>query len=223
MTEIKPLNIQITRAVVNGRMLNVMTYDEYLEKGDNSTISSGIIMEYKGKEIVLPIRGEFSTQVTVTGLYSAGCIDICVYPEEPFLKDYIPARKIVMGNTMDQKKILENSEVISRLDEPWITTPDNITKLPISPEDQPEMVCLKTALNQKEIDLDKYAGRFGDNFPNDKRQLKNNSVTLNIIKRFCDKCDMECLITLRDKNPNVPNPIGREISVSLTEMVNDED
>ena len=78
------------------------------------------------------------------------------------------------------------------------------------------MVCLKEALNAKNIDFDKYAPRFGANFPNDKRQLKSNSATLNIIKRFCENCDMEARLILQDKNPGVPNPIGRRIEVSLT-------
>jgi hypothetical protein len=80
------------------------------------------------------------------------------------------------------------------------------------------------ALNEKNMDLDKYAGRFSQNFPNDKRQLKNTSVTLHILKRFCANMDMEALLTIRDKSPDVPNPIGKEITVSLTdEFVDDDD
>ena len=95
--------------------------------------------------------------------------------------------------------------------EPWITSPDNITTFPISSDDQPEMKALKLALNAKHIDFDKYAPRFGSNFPNDKRQLKNPSATLNIIKRFCDNCDMECELVFKDKNTGVPNPMNKEI------------
>ena len=35
--------------------------------------------------------------------------------------------------------------------------------------------------------------------------------------------DMECLITLRDKNPDVPNPMGEEITMSLTETYTGDD
>jgi hypothetical protein len=79
------------------------------------------------------------------------------------------------------------------------------------------MRALKMALNAKHIDIDKYAGRFGENFPNDKRQLKNNNATLKIIKRFCENCDMEAFLTFRDKSDDVPNPMGTEIVVSLTD------
>ena len=56
-----------------------------------------------------------------------------------------------------------------------------------------------------------------DNFPNDKRQLRGDSMTLNILKRFCRNLDLEAQLILKDKNDNVPNPLGREIVVSLTD------
>ena len=84
------------------------------------------------------------------------------------------------------------------------------------------MVALKMALNSKHIDIDKYAGRFGDNYPNDKRQLKLESATLKIIKRFCENCDMDAILILKDKDENVPNPMGKEIKVSLTKPVDIE-
>jgi hypothetical protein len=114
------------------------------------------------------------------------------------------------------KTILEKEETISRMAEPWITSPDNISRFVISEDDQPEMVALKQALNSKQIDLDKYAMRFGQNFPNDKRQLRTHSATLNIIKRFCENLDMDAILILKDKHPSVPNPMGREIEVNLT-------
>ena len=48
-------------------------------------------------------------------------------------------------------------------------------------------------------------------------RLKNNQITLNIIKRFCTNLDMEALLVLKDKNPDVPNPLNKEVVVSLTE------
>ena len=114
-------------------------------------------------------------------------------------------------------------DAVKKLDEPFITSPDNITNIPIRDTDQPEMRGLKMALNAKNIDIDRYAGRFGSNFPNDKRQLKNGTATLKIIKRFCENCDMDAILTFRDKGADVPNPMNTEISVSLTEFVDDEE
>ena len=40
---------------------------------------------------------------------------------------------------MSIKDIINSAEIAKRLDEPFITTPDNITRISIEPEDQPEM------------------------------------------------------------------------------------
>lgn len=204
-------------------MYSLVSYDEYAQQKAYRSSTLAITEEVNGEQIILPYRGKMSGQPTTPGIYEAGCIDFCVYPDASNMSQYKPNEIIEMSNKTAIKTILEREKTMARLDEPWITSPDNITKFPINENDQPEMVGLKTALNEKEIDFDKYAPRFGDNFPNDKRQLKNTSVTLNIIKRFCEKCDMEAVLTLRDKNPDVPNPIGREITVSLTEAFSSED
>lgn len=222
--ELKPLDITIKRCVINGQMLDVVTYDEYAKNPANRNTSTGVIENKDGIDLILPYRGKRqSSAPTLPGIYNAGCIDFVVFPTKQAESQYKATNIIELSNKNSMKEILEKEETISRLSEPWITSPDNITVFPIDEDDQPEMRCLKTALNEKQIDFDKYAVRFKDNFPNDKRQLKNNSVTLNIIKRFCTNCDMEAVLILRDKNPNVPNPIGREISVSLTEDYYDMD
>lgn len=223
--EFKPLNVKVSRCVIDGQMLDLLKYDEYVELKNKIDSSTAILENYKGENIVLLNRGLYpeSGNATVPGIYNAGCIDIVVYPEDEDISRYIPEKIVDISNTTPMKEMLERSETMNHLDEPWITSPENITKFTIFEEDKPEMICLKTALNKKEIDIDKYSNRFGQNFPNDKRQLKNNSATLNIIKRFCKHMDMEALITLRDKNPNVPNPMGTEITISLTDDYSDEE
>ena len=66
--------------------------------------------------------------------------------------------------------------------------------------------------------------RFGQNFPNDKRQLKNSSVTLKITQRYCDNLDMEAILTIRNKSDDVPNPLKSPVSISLStgEFINTE-
>lgn len=222
---INPLNVKITRGVINGQMYELLDYDSYSKQIDYiSEISKiGIVENYKGKNIILPFRGKYGTQNINPGIYDAGPVDFIIYPDDNNISQFVPAKVVEITNTQDMKEILEREDIIARMDEPWITSPDNITHFAISEEDRPEMICLKTALNSKKIDIDKYSGRFGDNFPNDKRQLKNNSVTLNILKRFCDCMDMEAKLILKDKNPNVPNPIGTEIVVSLTDVCIEDD
>lgn len=218
---IKPLAVKVSRCVISGQMYDLLTYEEYVDTKEIAP-NTAILTKFNDKDIVLPIKGNYNGQTT-PGVYNAGCIDFVIKPTTENVHQYTPSKIIEMSNNTAMKDILERKDILARLDEPWITSPDNITQFTITDEDRPEMRCLKTALNKKKIDIDKYAPRFGDNFPNDKRQLKNNGATLNIIKRFCKCLDMEALMILRDKNPNVPNPIGSEILVSLTDEYFDEE
>ena len=223
--EIPPLKVSITKAAINGQVVDVVDYDEYSNHIDcySGRNDVAIPVDMRGREILLPIKGSYSSNVTLPGVYNAGCVDFLIYPDEAFAERYIPKDFISMSNTDDIRELIKNGDAARKLDEPFITSPDSITCIPIKETDQPEMKGLKMALNAKNIDIDKYAARFGDNYPNDKRQLKNSNATLKIIKRFCENCDMEAILTFRDKNPDVPNPMNTEITVSLTDEIDEED
>ena len=223
--EIPPLKVSITKAAINGQVVDVVDYDEYSRHIDcySGRNDVAIPVDMRGREILLPVKGRYSSNVTLPGVYNAGCVDFLIYPDEAFAERYIPKDFISMSNTDDIRELIKNGDAARKLDEPFITSPDSITCIPIKDTDQPEMKGLKMALNAKNIDIDKYAARFGDNYPNDKRQLKNSNATLKIIKRFCENCDMEAILTFRDKNPDVPNPMNTEITVSLTDEIDEED
>lgn len=225
MSKIKPLNISVSRSILNGQMYDVFDYDQYESEGlySKSGIYPIAVKEKVGdREIILPYKGKYNGQ-TVPGIYSAGPIDFKVLPNESEISNY-ETEIINMSNTDDAKKLINSQETIKRLETSQLTTtPDNITQLNIGENDQPAMKLLKMALNGKHINLDDYAPRFGSNYPNDKRQLKNDNVTLNIFSRFCEKCDMELMLTVKDKSPDVPNPIGRSITVSLSEDYSDDE
>ena len=223
--EIPPLKVSITKAAINGQVVDVVDYDEYSSHIDcySGRNDVAIPVDMRGREILLPVKGSYSSNVTLPGVYNAGCVDFLIYPDEAFVERYMPKDFISMSNTDDIKELIKNGDAARKLDEPFITSPDSITCIPIKETDQPEMKGLKMALNAKNIDIDKYAARFGDNYPNDKRQLKNSNATLKIIKRFCENCDMEAILTFRDKNPDVPNPMNTEITVSLTDEIDEED
>ena len=223
--EIPPLKVSITKAAINGQVVDVVDYDEYSNHIDcySGRNDVAIPVDMRGREILLPVKGRYSSNVTLPGVYNAGCVDFLIYPDEAFVERYMPKDFISMSNTDDIKELIKNGDAARKLDEPFITSPDSITCIPIKETDQPEMKGLKMALNAKNIDIDKYAARFGDNYPNDKRQLKNSNATLKIIKRFCENCDMEAILTFRDKNPDVPNPMNTEITVSLTDEIDEED
>ena len=212
-------DINVKKASVNGKVYDVLEYDEYVRNFELNKDRTDIAVktEYNGETLILPYNGRYKGDPITPGIYNAGIMDYYKMPDESNMQKYIPERIISMSNKDDIADIINSGELYKKLDEPFITSPDNITYIAVRESDHPEMKCLKMALNAKKIDLDKYAGRFGENFPNDKRQLKGNTATLNIIKRYCRNCDMEATLTLKDKNPDVPNPMGKEISISLTD------
>ena len=219
--EMKPAYLSVTKSAANGQVYDVISYDEY---GKNFNMYNGrtdvaVSANCRGKDIILPIKGKYSGNPISPGVYDAGCVDFFNYPDETTIERYVPTNTVHMSNREDIGNLIKSGEIAKRLDEPFITTPDNITNIPIKETDQPEMVALKTALNSKHIDIDKYAGRFGDNYPNDKRQLKLESATLQIIKRFCENCDMDAVLILKDRDKDVPNPMNREVRVSLTKPI----
>lgn len=223
--KLTPLEISIKRCITDGKIYDMVDYDEYGAHPNRylGRTDVGITVERDDKKMVLPLRSAYNGNPISPGVYNAGAVDFTIYPDKQTEDKYVPSNVIEIKNNMDIASMVKTSEEIKRIDEPFITTPDNITKVNIQDNDQPEMKALKMAINEKNIDMDKYANRFGDNYNNDKRQLKNNGVTLNIIKRFCKNMDMECVLTLKDANPNVPNPIGKEISISLTDEYNTDD
>ena len=221
-----PLNVHSRKCVINGQMIDIMSYSEYSKSSELANSSTGIeITAESGKTVVLPYKGKLQTDTSPTtpGVYDLGPVDLVVMPTNENEDDYVPNKVIEFDNTDGIRKIMESQAQLTKLAEPWITNPDNITLVSIGESDRPEVVGLKTAINEKHIDIDKYAGRFGENFPNDKRQLKNEGLTLKMIERFCRNLDIEAVLTFRDKNSEVPNPIGKEITVSLTDDYEDDD
>lgn len=224
------LNNSVSSAMIKGETYNVLTYEEFVNSKTLWDIGNiAVVDEINGDKYVLPYRGKYEEgKSNQPGIYSAGSLNFEVKPSEKDEENYKNIPIVTISSNDDIQTILEKENVLSKLAEPWITNPDNITQINIKETDEPGMRCLKTAINSKHCDIDKYQQRFGQNFPNDKRQLKNSSVTLKIIDRYCDNLDMEAILTIRDREPGVPNPINHPISVSLTtgEFINmdfDED
>ena len=77
------------------------------------------------------------------------------------------------------------------------------------------MRALKEAIIAKDMDIDMYKERFGENFPNDKRKLNDDNVTLFILERYCQCLDMEADIILRDAPGNIANPMNKVVTANI--------
>lgn len=111
--------------------------------------------------------------------------------------------------------LVNAQDTITGLEKEILTSPDSASHYAISEKDSPAMRLLKEAVNAKNIDLDKYEHRFGSNYNNDKRIFQKNTVSLGMMERMANALDLQLTITLRDMNSDVPNPMGKEMSIDL--------
>ena len=224
--KLKPLDISMTKGVLNGQVYDIVSMEQYKkfkQAKEGSLENIAVVSKTEdGEEVVLPVITDkpYSPNVITPGVYPVGPANILKYPRQQDLKKYQKSNvnMVNFSNNDSLEQILEKKESLRSFSEPWVTSTDNTTLCPISEDDQPEMIAIKSALNAKHVDFNAYAPRFGVNFPNNKRQLNNNSATLKFLKTFCECLDLDAELTIKDKNPNVPNPMNKVIHVSLTDL-----
>ena len=163
--------------------------------------------------LVLPIKNKYDQSPGI--IYGNG-VSYVDEPDADELNTYLDTDIIDFDNCKSIHDMMANQHIVRSLERDILTSPDNIFTPKIFDDDSPEMKALKTAVLEKKIDLDKYAPRLGSNYNNDKRLFNKNTISLPMTKRLCEALDIKATLILEDKDPDVPNPIGRVIKVDLT-------
>ena len=210
------------RTFIAGKMYEVCTYEQFQEhQSYYERATTAIQCTIDGTDYVLPFRNK---PVTEPGIYRDGnALDFFYTPSEKDLNkdDYLAENIIDFGSAESMRDMIALQDQIRNTQYEILTNPDNIFTPYISPEDDPAMKALKEAIIEKHIDMDLYAPRFGKNYNNDRR-LKE-SITLMKLIRICNNLDIKATLTLSDENKDVPNPIGKSITVTLTTPQKEED
>lgn len=199
------------KAKINGRVTTVVTPEEALTNPLYQDKFSSVEID----DVILPVKKTYDP--TVPGFYisSSGKLGKIIYPNNDDKEEYSLNNAIDFSNIQNMKELISKQEEVKRMESEVLSNSDNLFK-PIPKEnDAPEMKALKEAICLKNIDIDVYADRFLDNFNNDKRLLKGSSITISKMKSICDKLDMKVTLTISDTSPEVPNPMGKEISVDI--------
>ena len=132
------------------------------------------------------------------------------------MREYSTANIIDFNDAKSFRDVIEMQNRLNQEERSILTTINQLTIPTIQDNDEPAMVALKEAIIAKHIDLDSYDYRFGEsNFPNDKRLLKKESISLKKLIAYCNALDINATLTLSDLNPDVPNPMGKDIVYSL--------
>ena len=207
------------KQTINGKMYNVVELENYMKNNElYDDFQTAIQVNLNGSNYVLPIRN--SKTDDRPGVYAEGPLQFFNIPDknnEKQLKEYSSENTIDFSNCNSIAEIMEKQEILRDEEKEILANPDNIFIPNISEKDSPAMRGLKQAIIEKHIDIDKYQDRFGrENFPNDKRKFKDTDITMFMMNRMNKALDIKATLILEDKNPDVPNPIGRKISIDLT-------
>lgn len=217
--------MNLKKAKVDGKLCDVISLDE-LHKNPEMYKTGNIAVEISSEygDLILPYKPAIQAQLGVQlrpGVYPIGDIGEKYYLPQDDIEDYQP-EVIDFSDTKSIEEYISKQGHLKNIEKEILTTQDNIFKPPIGENDTPEMRALKLAIAQKNIDIDKYASRFGENFPNDKRKMKDDKISLLLLKRIGEALDMNIQIKISDVNPNVPNPMGNPITIQLTTSTNTE-
>jgi hypothetical protein len=207
------------KGVIHNKIFSVMSEDEYIENRSKFSIDDDVAIQKDG--LLYPMR----TQTDPRPGFRIDGDALLIYndPSENDAHNYSDKDVIDFDNISTMKDIIDRQNELSRQERSILTSPDHIYTPIIKDTDAPEMRLMKEAICNKNIDLDKYEGRFGPNFTNDKRILQRPNITLSKIKTMCKALDIEAELVFRDKGPDVPNPIGKEIKIILTDGEGAED
>ena len=194
------------------KIYDVTSLDDYIKNKD-AYIQQYTAIQDPDTKLVLPIMNRYDNG---PGIIVGSGVSYVVEPDSENINEYKDDKVIDFTKSENIHDMMEKQRTVRSLERDILTSPDNIFTPKIFDDDSPEMKALKSAVLDKQIDLDKYEPRFGSNYNNDKRLFNKNTISLSMLKRLCEALDIEATLTLADKSEDVPNPIGRTIEVKLT-------
>ena len=200
------------KAEIDGKLYNVTDINDYTDHPDLYTPKFTAI-EIPGK-CILPIKNRVVD--TGPGIYYQPGAMVALVEKPDETADYDPDKIIDFTNPKSIGEVFEKQQIIRNIQDEIMTTSDNVLCLKIGEKDTPEMKALKTAINLKHIDTKQYEDRF-DQFQNDMRLLKGNSITLGKLISISNALDISVDLTIRDRDENTPNPMNQTIVIDLTE------
>lgn len=207
--------MSLRKMAIGGVMYDVVSEDEYYR---NPQLYTQFTAVTNGNGFVYPIRRleEKPGVKYLPGFYPTNAFGFYVHPETATANEYSEDRMIDFRAAEDMREYIQTKQRLASAERSILTSIDSVFTPEISENDTPEMIALKQAIIDKNIDLDKYEPRFGPNYNNDKRLLKKPSITFGKLRAMCEALDIKATITFEDANPDVPNPIGRTIVAELT-------
>lgn len=211
-------------AAINGKTYNVYNHENFTDNREllAEDDQTAVEIERDGANFILPVRSQSADgSMDRPGVYCKGPINFFSFPKTKEEREiYSPDKKYVfdINNITDMQQYITEKEKFDQSVNKLLETSEGDDEIFLPPRletDSAEMRALKECIIEKHIDLDKYSERFGDNYPNDKRKLKDDQITSFLLKRMCTNLDIEVDMIFRDANDNVPNPMNKTIVVNI--------
>lgn len=210
--------------LINDRLYEVVTPEQYMHSKD-AYLTGYVAIDPGVGDYILPVVGSTSQNPGIFVRYESPFS----YATEPTgeMADMYNRRNLIdYGDVKTFKQFIDKQTMVRELENDILSSPDNIFRPNIDPEDSPAMSVLKQAVIEKKIDLDKYEPRFGSNYPNDRRIFTKNDISMKMLIRMCNALDIKATLTLEDQDSDIgeiPNPIGEKISIELTSKLLDSE
>ena len=212
------------RADIGGVLTDIIPMEQYLDNQDvYATSNVAMVCERDGKKYVLPARKATDLR---PGYYTQGsnCVAFARLPSSDCDTDYNYDDVVIdFSKEKTIQGIMEKQNQCRNIEYANLCNPDSIFIPAIDQDDSPLMKGFKEATIAKHFDISKYKDRFGANYLNDIRQYQKNDITIKMIERICDNIDQDVYVTFKDKPGDIPNPMGREITVKITGNGNNEE
>ena len=211
--------------LINGRLCEVVDIDQY-NKNKDAYLPGYVAIDIGVGDYIYPVVPFTSND---PGIYVRQNAPFSYVrdPEPEEDKQYRRSSMIDYGDASSFKEFVDKQNMVRELENDILSSKDNIFSPAIDPDDSPAMTALKEAVIQKQLDLDKYEPRFGSNYNNDKRIFNKPNISLPMLVRMCNALDIKATLILEDQQmedgSETPNPIGRKISVELTDVQNNSE
>lgn len=199
------------KANINGKLYDVLTSKEYFEQGElydyktTAILDNGFLYPLRKKNRLGSGCGAFMITKDVLKL---------VDPTEEEKEIYRAKEVIDLTSTSSMVEMIEKQSKFRNMERQILCDVDNIYKPVITESDTPHARALKEAIIAKRIDINKYKHRI-PTICNDKRTFAQPNITMYKLLSTAKALDIDVQLILKDKSPDVPNPMGKEIVVDL--------
>ena len=215
------MSIDSRSAIINGKLMTISSEKDYpkyerIFNSNKAYSNYALEVDCNGETYVLPFINKTDK---CPGVYPEGCIYFVNVPQTEKEKETYAIENldiIDIGQSDSINDFLNKTKTIRDMEATTLSSSDYKFIPQQFPNDTPEMRAFKEAVGLKGCDINKYAQRFGENFLNDKRLFKTNSITMNKLISISKNLDIEAELILRDASGDVPNKMGKEVRVILT-------